>query len=63
MVALLVKNLLTNAGDARDAGSIPGQGRCSEVGNGNQLQYSGLENPMDEGSWSATVHVLAKTQT
>ena len=36
-----------NAGDARDAGSIPGSGRCPGVGNGNPLQYSHLENPMD----------------
>ena len=43
----VVKNLPTNAGDTRDAGSIPGSGR-SGVGNGNPLQYSCLENSMSE---------------
>ena len=32
-------------------------------GNGNPLQYSCLENPMDEGAWQATVHGVAKSQT
>ena len=36
---------------AGDLGSIPGLGRSSEEGNGNPLQYSGLENPMDGGAW------------
>ena len=40
----MVKNLLANAGDARDAGSIPGLGRSLGGGNGNLLQYSCLEN-------------------
>ena len=44
-VALVVKNLLTNAGDARDADLIPREG------NGNTLQYSCLENSMDRGPW------------
>ena len=43
------KNPPANAGDARDAGSIPGLGRCPGEGNGNPLQYSCLENPMDRG--------------
>ena len=51
-VVLVVKNPPANAGDARDAGSIPGLGRSSRVGNGNSLQYSCLENPMDRGAWS-----------
>ena len=55
-VALLVKHLPANAGDAKDAGSIPGSGRSPEVGNGNPLQYPCLDNPMDRGSWWATVH-------
>ena len=42
-----VKNPLASEGDARDAGLIPGLGRSSEGGNGNPLQYSGLENSMD----------------
>ena len=41
------KDLPPYAGDIRDAGSIPGLGRSSEGGHGNQLQYSYLENPMD----------------
>ena len=46
-VALVVKNLPANAGDARDKGSIPGSGRSSGVGNGNPLQYSCLGSPVD----------------
>ena len=46
-VALVVKNLPANAGDARDKGSIPGSGRSSGVGNGNPLQYSYLGSPVD----------------
>ena len=45
----MVKNLPANAGDARDMGSIPGSGKSPGVGNGNPLQYSCLENPMDRG--------------
>ena len=37
-------------------GSIPGWGRSPGEGNGNPLQYSCLENPMDRGAWWATVH-------
>ena len=37
--------------NAGDPGSIPGLGRSSGKGNGNPLQYSCLENPMDEGAW------------
>ena len=50
------KNPPTNAGDARDASSIPGSGRSPGVGNGNPVQYSCLENSMDRGVWWATVH-------
>ena len=49
----VVKNPPANAGDA---GSIPGSGRCPEGGNGNPLQHSCLENPMDRGTWWAIVH-------
>ena len=45
---------------ARDSGSFPGLGRSSGEGNGNPLQYSCLENPMDRGAWWATVHGVAK---
>ena len=46
----VVKNLPTNA-DERNMGSIPGLGRSPEVGNGNPLQYSCLENFTDRGAW------------
>ena len=41
---------------AEDLGSIPGSARSTGEGNGNPLQYSCLENPMDGGAWWATVH-------
>ena len=41
-------------------GSVPGLGRSSREGNGNPLQYSCLENPMDRGAWWATVHRVTK---
>ena len=44
-------------------GSIPGWGRSSGEGNGNPLQYSCLENPMDRGAWWATVHGVSKSWT
>ena len=44
-------------------GSIPGLGRSPGVGNGNPLQFSCLEDPMDRGAWWATVHGVAKSQT
>ena len=46
-----------------DTGSIPGLGRSPGEGNGNTLQSSCLENPMDKGAWWATVHGVAKSQT
>ena len=52
---LVVKNLPANAGDIRDKGWILGSGRSPGEGNGNPLQYSCLENPMDRGAWWATV--------
>ena len=62
-VVLVVKNLLANAGDVRDAGSIPGSGSYSRGGHGNPLQCSCLENPMDGGAWRATVRKVAKSRT
>ena len=59
----MVKNLPANAGDVRDAGSIPGLGRSPGGGHGNPLQYSCLENPMDRGAWQATVHKVTQSQT
>ena len=58
-VALVVKNPSANVRhtrDARDVGSIPGWGRSPGEANGNPLQYSCLENPMDRGTWWATIH-------
>ena len=55
-VGLVVKNLSANAGDLRDLGLIPGSGRSPGGGHGNPLQYSCLENPVDRGTWRATVH-------
>ena len=49
-VALVVKNLPANAGNARDAGSIPGSGRSPGGGHGNPLQYPCLENPHGQRS-------------
>ena len=43
-----------------DEDLIPGSGRSPGKGNGNPLQYSGPENPMDRGAWRATVHGVAK---
>ena len=57
------KNSPANMGDARDTVSITGSGRSPGKGNGNPLQYSCLENPMDRGTWQATIHRVAKTQT
>ena len=48
-----------SAGNAGDLGLIPGSGRSPGEGNGNPLQYSCLENPMDRGAWRATVHGVA----
>jgi len=60
LVAQTVKRLAYNVGDL---GSIPGSGRSSGEVNGNPLQYSCLENPMDRGAWWATVHGVTKSQT
>ena len=60
LVAQTVKHLAYNA---RYLGSIPGSGRSSGEGNGNPLQYSCLENPLDRGTWWATVHWVAELDT
>ena len=52
----MVKNPPANAGDVGDTDSIPGSGRSPGGGNGNPVQYSCLENPMDRGAPRATVH-------
>ena len=61
-VALVVKNPSTNAGEARDLGSIPGSGRFPGGGHANPLQYSCLENSMDRGAWQATVHRVTQSR-
>ena len=61
-VVIVAKNPSANAGDIRDACSIPGSGRSPEEGNGNPLQYSCLENPMYREAWQATVHRVTKSQ-
>ena len=60
-MTLEVNNPLANSGDIRDKGSIPELGRSPEEGNGNPLQYSCLENPMDRGAWQATVHGILQS--
>ena len=57
-MALEVKNAPVNAGDIRDAGSVPGLGRSAGGGRGYPLQYSGLENSMD-----CIVHGITKSWT
>ena len=52
-----------SAWNAGDPGSIPESGRSPGEGNGNPLQYSCLENPMEGGGWWATVHGVAKSPT
>ena len=61
-VALVVKKPAANAGDVRDAGSVPGLGSSPAGGHSNPLQYSCLENPMDRGAWQATVHVVTRVR-
>ena len=58
----VAKNLPGNAGDAGDMGSISESGRPLEGGNGNPLQYSCLENPVDRGVRQATVNGVTKSQ-
>ena len=60
---IVVKNPPADAGDARDAGSIPGSERSPREGNGYPLWYSCLENPMNRGAWWATVHGATKSWT
>ena len=59
----VVKNPPARAGGARDTSSVPGPERSPGEGNGNSLQYSCLENPMDRGAWGATVPGVAKIWT
>ena len=63
LVAQRLKRLPASACNVGDLGSIPGSGRSSGEGNGNPLQYSCLENPMDRGAWWAAVHGVVKSRT
>ena len=56
----VVKNLPASAGETGDSGSIPGSGRSPGEGNGNPVQYSCLENPMDREAWQVTIHGVIK---
>ena len=58
----MVKNPPVSAGDMRDRGSVPRPGRSPGRGYSNAIQYSCLENPMDQGVWWATVHRVTKSQ-
>ena len=64
-VTLVAKNLLPMQETQKTpfTGSIPGSERSPGEGNGNPLQYSCLENPVDRGYWQATIHRIAKSQT
>ena len=62
-VVLVVKNLPANAGDIRDACSIPGWGRPPGGGHGSPPQYPCLEDPMDRGAWRVSVHGVARRRT
>ena len=59
----VVRNLLVNAGATGDLSSIPGSRRFPGEGNGNPLQYSCLESPVDRGAWWATVHGATELDT
>ena len=60
---VLVMNLLANTEDVREAGSIPVSRRAPEGGHSNSPQYSCWENPMDRGTWRATVRRVVKRWT
>ena len=62
MVALMLKSLPAKAGDTRNTDSILVLGRYPREGNGNPLQYSCLENPVDGGARWATAHGVTKSQ-
>ena len=58
----VAKNPPANAGDIREAGSIPGSRGAPGGGHRNACQYSCLENPMDRGAWQAIVHRVARVR-
>ena len=57
----MVKIPPANAKDIRDMGLILGLGKSPGGGHGNQLKYSCLKNPMDKGTWWATVHGVTES--
>ena len=59
-MVLAVKNPPAKAGDIRDVGSIPASGRSPGGGDGNPLQYSCLDNPMDRGAWQGMIHGVTR---
>ena len=59
----MVKIPPANAKDIRDMGLIPGLGRSPGGGHSNPLKYSCLKNPMDKGTWWATVHGVTESDT
>ena len=59
----MVKNLPANAGDTGDTGLMSGSRRSPGGGNGNPLQYSCLENPVDRGAWPAAAQGVAESDT
>ena len=59
----MVKNVPAKAGDVRNMGLIPGSRRSPGEGHVNPFQYSCLEDPMDKGTWWATVHRVVKSST
>ena len=62
-MALVVKKLPANAGDVRDAGSVPGGGRSLEEGMATHSGVLAWRNPMDRGAWRAIVHGVTKGWT
>ena len=59
----MVNNLPTNAEDTGDMDLVPGLGRSPGEGHGNPLQYSCIEDPMERGTWQATVYRVAELDT
>ena len=62
-MAIVVKNLPANSGEAKDSDLIPESGRSPGEANGSPLWYSCLEKPVDRGAWWAVVHGVTKSRT
>ena len=63
LLPLVAQTVKASAYNAGDLGSVPGSGRSPGKGNGNPLQYSCLENPMDGGAWWTAIHGITKSRT